>query len=342
MRTLPLALAAAVLATTAACSDVGSSGTPSTDSSGGGDSGGGRKVAFVSQVEGIPYFSAFEDGAKQAAKKYGINYHQAGPSTANSTEQRRIFDSLVEQGYDAIAVSPLDPRSMNPAIAKARKKGIVVITSDADAPKSERQVFVQQATDDALGATAMDQLAKDMGGKGEFGIVSGAPDTQTFNSWIDAVKERQREKYPDAKLVGKIRYTTDTAQALKEAQDLMTAYPNLKGIIAVPSTAAPGVARAVQNADKKGEVAVTSFASPRTTKPFVKSGVMRSTVLWDVPKLGELSVWTMKQLLDGEKLQESNTVPGFDEPLVYDPKTKALVLGEPLVFTRANIDRYDF
>ncbi|MEV5897514.1 autoinducer 2 ABC transporter substrate-binding protein [Nonomuraea fuscirosea] len=329
----------------AACSTVGGSASPSAAPDGGGGGGGGeggKKVAFVSQVEGVPYFSAFKQGATETAKSLGMSYTQAGPATADATEQVRIFNSLVQQGYAAIAVSPLDPRSMNPAIAAARKKGIVVITSDADAPGSERQVFVQQATDAALGATVMDQIAAKMGGQGKYGIVSGAADTQTFNSWVAEARKRQEAAYPGMQLVGGVRFTTDTAQALKEAQDLMTANPDLKGLIAVPSTAVPGVAQAVQNAGKAGQIAVSGFGSPKTARTYVESGAMTSTVLWDVPQLGILTVWAMKQLLDGKQIAADNTVPGLKQPVKYDAGDKTLVLGPPMVFTKSNIAQFDY
>ncbi|MBE1584349.1 autoinducer 2 ABC transporter substrate-binding protein [Nonomuraea angiospora] len=342
MRNIRVGLVAALTAAAlAACSTVGGAAGPSA-ASGGSSGGGGTKVAFVSQVEGVPYFSAFKHGAEQTAQSLGMSYTQAGPATADATEQVRIFNSLVQQGYAAIAVSPLDPRSMNPAIAAARQKGIVVVTADADAPDSQRQLFVQQATDAALGSTVMDEIAKAMGGKGKYGIVSGAADTQTFNSWVAQARKRQESAYPDLQLVGGVRYTTDTAQALKEAQDLMTAYPDLKGIIAVPSTAVPGVAQAVQNAGKAGQVAVSGFGSPKTARTFVESGSMTSTVLWDVPKLGNLTVWAMKQLLDGKQIAPESSVPGLQQQVKYEAGSKTLVLGPPMVFTKSNIAKFDY
>lgn len=321
----------------AGCSTVGSpenEGTPAAD--------GDVKVAFVSQVEGIPYFSGFNDGATAEAENLGIQYQQAGPATADAAEQLRIFNSLVQQNFDAIAISPLDPQSMNSAIASAREKGIVVITSDADAPDSDRQLFVQQATDDGLGASAMDEIAKAAGEKGQFGIVSGAPDTDTFTRWIAAIEARQAEKYPDMELVGGIRYTTTTEQALKETQNLITANPDLVGVIGIPSTAVPGVAQAVKNAGKSGEIAVTGFGSPQTASQFLKDGSMTSTVLWDVPQLGALTVWVMNELVNGKEIAESNTIVGFDQPVIYDPTTQTLLLGDPMVFTTDNVDDFSY
>lgn len=343
---------AAVAATAIALSGCGSTAKPQggTPAGGagvrtggaGGSTGGAIKMAFVPQIIGIPYYAGFEQGAQDAAKKFGVQFKMSGPSTANSAEQLQIFESLVQQGYKAISISPLDPTSINSAIASARAKGVVVTTSDADASKSERQVFVSQASDKALGYTVMDSLAKQMGDKGKFGIVSGAPDTASLDSWTAFIQERAKTKYPNIQFVGGVRHATDSALALKEAQNLMTAFPDIKGIVGVPSTAVPGVAQAVQNAGKKGKVAVIGYGSPKTAGPFIKSGVMKETVLWDVPQLGYLTVWANLQLLEGKKFQATNTVPGINHPISYDAATKTLLLGPPKIFDASNYAQYNY
>ncbi|SOE01499.1 autoinducer 2 ABC transporter substrate-binding protein [Blastococcus haudaquaticus] len=322
------------------------SGCSETQSSTTGESAaandGGTRVAFVSQVEGIPYFNGFDAGAQRAAEEFGVEYEQAGPATVDATEQVRILDNLVSQGFDAIAISPLDPTSINSSITRAQDDGVQIATSDADAPDSDRSVFVSQASDEQLGATVMDQLADATGGTGQYGIISGSADSATFNAWIDAAEAQAAAEYPDMELVGGIRYTTDTAQALEEAQNLMTAYPDLAGIIAVPSTAVPGVGQAVTTADKIGTVAVTGFGSPQTAAPFLESGAMTSTVLWNVEDLGYLTVWALAQLVEGNEFAAENEVPGLDEPVTYDEATGILLLGEPSVFTAENYADYDF
>ena len=336
-----LAAVAAVLAM-AAC---GSTDTPDTATPAGGaspKSGETLKMAFIPQITGIPYYAGFEAGAQKAAAEFGVEFKMSGPSTANSAEQLRIFESLVQQGYDAISISPLDPTSINSAITKAREKGVVVTTSDADAATSDRQVFVSQATDEDLGFTVMDSLAEQMGNKGQFGIVSGAPDTASLDAWAKFIQERAKSEYPDIEFVGGVRNATDSALALKEAQNLMTAFPDIKGIVAVPSTAVPGVSQAVQNAGKAGEVAVIGYGSPKTAGPFIESGVMKETVLWDVPELGYLTVWANQQLVEGKSFEAENTVPGIDRPIAYDEATKTLLLGPPKIFDKSNYAQFDY
>lgn len=324
----------------AACSSTANTGANSTTSGSGGSAD--LRVAMVTQIEGIPYFAGFEAGGLRAAKDLGISYTQTGPSRVDSAEQVRVLDNLIAQKYDAIAISPLDATSINPSIAKARDAGIAIATSDADAPKSKRQVFVSQATDEALGATAMDEIAKGMGNKGQYAIVSGSADTQTFINWLAAMDKRQKEAYPEMKLVGGVRHTLDSAAALTEAENLITAFPDLKGIIAVPSTAVPGVGQAVKNSGKVGKITVTGYGSPQTAGPFLESGAMTSTVFWDAEKLGYLTVWALAKIARGESFKATNDIPGFDKPISYDEATKVLLLGEPQVFTKADYKKYRF
>lgn len=322
--------------------DAGAEGddADASDAQAGGD--GGYLIGFIPQIEGIPYYDGFAQGAKDAAEEFGATYEQTGPATVSSPDQLRIFESLVSQGYDAIAISPLDPTSINSSINSTVADGIPVLTSDADAPDSDRQVFVSQATDQDLGYALMDDLARQIGESGQIGIVSGIPDTASLDAWVDAMLERMEAEYPDMELVGGVRNTEDSEDALREAQNLMTAHPDIEGIVAVPSTAVPGVGQAVQNADKAGEIAVIGYGSPKTAGPFIESGVMETTVLWNVEELGWLTVWAAIELIEGREFAATNEVPGLDRPIEYDEETQTLLLGPPVLFDADNYADFDF
>lgn len=298
-------------------------------------------VAFVPQVAGIPYYDGMRNGGERAAEELGFEYVQEGPAEAQSPEQLRILEALAAREFDAISLSPVDPTSVNSFIDDTVADGIPVITSDADAPESDRLVYAAQATNEELGEVLIDDLARQIDESGEIAIVSGDPDTQTFVEWIAAMEDRL-EDYPDIEVVDDVRHTVDSEDALREAEDLMTAYPDLDGIVAVPSTAVPGVGQAVQNAGKTGEVAVIGYGSPQTAADYLESGVMETTVLWDVEALGYLNAWAMYQLAQGEEFEEVNDVPGLDEPVEYDEEEEMLILGEPMIFDADNYDQYDF
>lgn len=300
------------------------------------------RVAFVPQIQGIPYYVAMENGAKAAAAKLGVDYVQQGPTSTNAADQLRIFDSFVNQGFDVVAVSPVDVATLVPAIARARQKGVHVVTSDADAPGSERELFVAQALDRDLGYTVMDEMAKRIGGAGKVAIVSDAPTIQSLNNWIAFIKERAQSSHPQVEIVS-VNHTDGTAaRAFQFATDAMTRHPDLKGIVGIASTTCPGVAQAVETAGKIGQVVTTGYCSPNTARQYVKSGAMPFTVLWSPYDLGYLTVWAARQLEDGKPFAEANAVEGLGDPAKYLADQKLLLLGPPAVFTAENVDKFDF
>jgi rhamnose transport system substrate-binding protein len=301
------------------------------------------RIAFVPQLIGIPYFTAMEEGGYAAAEEFGGEFMYVGSPTANAAEQVRLMENLIEQEVDAISISVLDAASLNPVIKKASEAGIAVYTSDSDSPDSDRQIYVAQSTDKDLGYTLIDELVKNIGGAGQIAIVSGESTATNLNAWIGFMKERVDQEYPDVEIVD-TRYTTggSSEDALRQAEELMTRFPELKGLVAVASSTVPGVAQAVEQAGMAGEISVIGYGSPNTVRPFVKSGVMQTSILWDPWALGYLTHWAGLQLVEGNEFQEVNEVPGLEDPIQYFAEDGILLLGPPLVITADNVDDFDF
>ena len=300
------------------------------------------KIAFVPMLIGIPYFTAMEQGGNDAAREFGVQFIYTGDTEVSALRQVQIIDNLIRQEVDAIAVAVVDSASINPVIKRGRDRGVVMMTSDSDSPTSERDVFVCQALDQELGFLIIDRLAAQIGYKGRIGIVSGESTATNLNSWISYMQKRV-EEYPDVEIVD-VRYTAggSSEEALRQAQELMTRYPDLKGLIAVASTTIPGVAQAVQQAGKAGQVAVIGYGSPNTVRPYIKSGVMKESILWNPRDPGYLTVWAAIQLIEGKGFEEVNHVPGLEQPIRYFEDTKILLLGDPLIIDADNVDDFDF
>jgi len=301
------------------------------------------KIAFVPKLIGIPYFNAMQDGGNKAAADLGVEFIYTGPTTADVAKQAEIVDNLITRGVNAIAVAPNDPAAIAPVLKKAKARGIVVMTSDTDGAQDVRELFVNQALQDQIGYTTMDELAKAMGEEGEFAIVSCGPTAWNLNTWI-LYELQQLGKYPKMKLVT-IRYAEeDVQQAINVMQDLINAFPNLKGVIGECSTSAPGVAEAVSQAGKTGTIVATGISVPSMMSKYVKDGTVKTFVLWNPVDLGYLTVWAAKYLLDHNKFADgkSYTVKGIDTKPTYLAKDKMLVLGPPKVFDASNVDNFSF
>lgn len=302
-----------------------------------------HRIAFVPMFVGIPYWTAMEQGCYEAASDFGVEFVFTGDTETNPQRQVQIVDNLIRQQFDAIGVAPIDRASINPVIKRGIQKGIKMFTSDSDSPASDRELFVAQALDEELGSILIDRLALQIDGEGQIGLISGESTASNLNEWIFYMEKRIEEEYPNIEIVD-IRFTPggSAEEALRQAQELMTRYPDLKGLVAVASSAVPAVAQAVQQSDKAGQIACIGFGSPNTVRPYIKNGVMKESILWNPVDLGYLTVWAAIQLIEGNEFEELNDVPGLDDPVRYFKDTGMLLLGEPLVIDINNVDDYAF
>lgn len=321
----------------------GGAASSSSGSSSGSGSAAKIKVAFVPKLQGSPYFEAMNVGAKQAATALGnVEWLYQGPTSADAAAQAQIVRSFIQQKVDVLAVAPNDPDSMAPLLKQAAAAGIKVMTSDTDAPNSVREAFVNQASAEGIGDTTIDTLMKPMGGKGKFAIVSCGETAANLNSWIAAEKKYVAKKYPDAQLVDVVFSGEDQAKGTKMSIDLMNAHPDLTGLIGQCTTSAVGVAQAVKDAGKIGKVFTVGVGTPKSMKPYLTAGSSSGSILWDVQQLGYLTAWTGAQLAENKPFQASNKVNDKLPAVAWDASSKMMLLGKPLVFTKDNVDQFDY
>jgi len=133
----------------------------------------------------------------------------------------------------------------------------------------------------------------------------------------------------------------NAANALADAKDVIQKYPNLRGIFGISSVSFPGAAEAVEQSGKSGNVLVTGLSTPNDMKRFVHAGTVRSVVLWNTVDLGYLTVRAAAALARGE-LKTGMEKWEAGRVGVRPVRGDEILLGDILVFTKANIDQYDF
>jgi len=306
----------------------------------------GKKVTIcmLPKKKGLPYFTTCAKGAEEAAKELGnVELIYDGPTDGSPEKAASMVDRWVLQKVDVIAVSPNDPEVLGQAMKKARQKGIRVITWDADAAPDTREFMVNQATAEDIGNALVDAMARDIGGaepEGEVAIITATLTAANQNEWIKFMKERLK-KYPKLSLIAVNPSNEDQRLAFQIAQDLMKAHPKLKGIFGISSVAFPGAAEAVKQAGKSGSVLVTGLATPNDMKSYVHDGTVKSVILWNTMDLGYLTVRTAEALASGKlKAGDKSIEAGRLGSKKID--RDQVLLGKILVFTKDNIDQFDF
>jgi fructose transport system substrate-binding protein len=124
-RTLGLAVALiAVVVTTAALVAAASATTSSKSAT--------IKVGLITKDATNPFFVKMRAGATQAARKLGAKLsYAAGKSSSDNASQIAAIENMTTAGVKGILITVADGKAENAAIAKARKRGVIVIALDS-------------------------------------------------------------------------------------------------------------------------------------------------------------------------------------------------------------------
>lgn len=299
------------------------------------------EIAVVVKIAGIPWFNRMEEGVVDAAKELGVNAYQIGPSEADPALQVNIIEDLIAKGVDAICVVPNDALVLEPVFKKARDRGIVVLTHES--PDQRGADWDVETIDNYnFGVLNFEALAQYMGGEGEFAVFVGSLTVPLHNQWADVGLEYVKEKYPNMKLVtDRIPCGESTELSFQKTQELLRAYPNLKGIVGFGSLGPIGAAQALEQRNMAGQVSVVGTVIPSHAAPYLQKGFMQKGYLWDPADAGYAMVAVAKLMLDGVEIESGLELPHLGAVNV-DKEAKLITCDATLEITAENADKLGF
>ena len=297
-------------------------------------------IALIPQQVGIPYFQTSNTWGAEAAKDLGVNVIYTGPTSGDAAQQANIVQDMITKGVDCIAISPLDSSAIEPVLRQAKDAGIKVVTWDSDVDDTSlRELYVNCCSEKILGEHLMERFAHYTGGKGEYAIITSVLTAQNCSAWAKYATEYQEQNYPDMKRVAYEPCDDDQSKAYAITQNLMTAYPNLKGILGVTTPAPPAAAQAVNEAGRNGEIVVSGVVEASAAKAYLENGAMQEANIWHPGKLGYLAVYAAKVVIDGETIEDGMEIPKVG---IVDVEEDQIIMTELLDITVENVDEFDF
>ena len=229
-----------------------------------------KKIASIGlmvQDMSNPFFSAMDRGAKRAAKAIGATVNTQD-AQLDLTNQNTQIDAFIQQGVNLIVISAVDESGIEPAIARAKQAGIIVIAVDTPAKGADAVVMTDAVQ---AGEKSCDYLFTKLGGQGNVLLVDGTP-IQTIIDRIDGCK-KVAKKYPGIKIVGQQASKNDRASGLMVTTDMLTANPGVKGIFGMNDPSALGAVLAVEQAGKSSNIIVTGVdGSPEGVAELKRKG----------------------------------------------------------------------
>lgn len=342
-----LALAASMVAVSALVLTGCASGD-SGDGGGSGDGGdtGDQTITFIPKQLNNPYTDVVLGGGEDGAKAAGFKSSQVvGPLDASASSQVSFINAETQAGTNVIVIAANDPDAVCPSLEEARSGGAKIVAFDSDTNPDCRDVFVSQVVAKDVALIQLKLISEQIGGEGEIAILSATANATNQNEWIKYMEEELKSNpdYSKIKLVTKVYGDDDDTKSFQEAQGLMQAYPNLKGIISPTTVGIAATARYLSTSEYKGKVALTGLGLPNEMRPFVKDGTVTEFALWDPAQLGYVAAFAGKALTDGEITgKEGDKFEAGDLGEREVGADGVIIVGPPTVFNKDNIDDYDF
>lgn len=323
----------------AACSS--NSGEDSSNGKGEG-AGGKQKYAIVFKNTGNPYGEKQMEGYKKAIEELGYEAILKAPDQPTAEAQITMIDELISQKVNSIAIVGNDPDALQPALEKAMKAGIKVLSLDSAVNAKSRLVHINQADPERIGRTLIQGVVEMIGGSGEIAILSATSQATNQNTWIEWMKkELEDPKYKDVKLV-KVAYGDDLRdKSVSETEALLKSYPNLKGIIAPTTVGIAAAGKVLTDKGLKGKVQLTGLGLPSEMAEYIETGVCQWMYLWNPIDVGYLAGYAADGLVNGKitgKVGEKVSAGTLGEKeIVQDGDGTQIMLGDPFKFDASNI-----
>jgi ABC-type sugar transport system substrate-binding protein len=298
----------------------------------------------VPKLVGIGYFAATTKGQGEAAAELGnVTVSTDGPTEANIDDQITFIDNYITQGVDGILFAANDPVAIAPVLKKALAAGIHVVGYDANSQPDAREWFVNQAEFNGIGKAMIDAMAAEIGEDGAFAIVTSTFTTPNQARWIAEMQAYQAACHPNLKWLETVEAQEDNNLSFNQATTLINKYGDeLKGIFGMTSVATPAAAEAATQAGVCGQVAVVGLATPNAMKPYVASDCVKSVVLWNPVDLGYAAVEVMRAVVDGKLKPGATSVEAGRLGTLQVVNGSEILLGPPFIFTKDNINDFDF
>jgi len=306
----------------------------------------GQTFYYIPKDTLNPYEVIADGGGKLSLTALGDKQVVSSGTQDTAAAQQPAIQAAIQSNAAGIVIAGNDPQAVCPALNQAMAKGIAVVAFDSDT--NCRQLFINQADTETIGRSQIQLLAKLMGYKGQFAILSAASTATNQNAWIHYMMlELKKPAYKNMQMV-KIYYGNDNpAQSLQATESMLQAYPNLKGIESPTTVGISSAAQYLDNSKYKGKVVLTGLGLPSQMKKYVLDGTVSKFALWNPQDLGYLAGYAVAALANKQitgKVGQTFTAGKLGKyTIVKGPDGRPqVILGPPFTFDKSNVTKFNF
>lgn len=230
-------------------------------------------------------------------------------TNANSDQAKQLSDiqSMINQGVDALIVSPISSSGLQAAFETAKDKGIAILIIDRETAGTPCEDTINSFIGSDFyqqGLTAGQAMAEAMDGKGSIAEIQGPSGTDVAKARSEGFAEALK-KFPDMKIVAKQPGNWSTSEAQELLGQMMSANPEITGVYTHSDTMALGAITALNNFGKKPgkDVFITSVDGSADAVRYVASGEIYATVETS-PRFGPAAISSLEDWFAGKPVAQ--------------------------------------
>jgi ABC-type sugar transport system substrate-binding protein len=260
------------------------------------------KLGFITKFP-VPFFATMENAAKayaEANPNIEITYAQ-GTSATDIEGQIALIESMVTNGVQGIALTPVDP-TVSTALDKAIDAGVKVVLMDNNIPDWDRKTALATTDNYNAGKLAGEYLKTVLKDGDTLGILEGVPGVPALDDRVNGMLEGL--KGVNVTIVGRGATNCTEELGISVAEDLLTKNPDLKAIYAACGPPAAGASRAIKNAGiSPDKIVLVGFDFCCGEEEALKEGIEDATVAQFPAKMAELGVDALVKSIQGQKVE---------------------------------------
>jgi ribose transport system substrate-binding protein len=255
-----------------------------------------KTLAFVVNVPADFWTIARRGTEKAQAELPNYNIEFYVPGEMSAAAQKRILEDLLAKGVAGVAISPVNPDDSTAILNQVASKA-ALITQDADAPNSDRLMYLGTDNVDA-GRQAGELMKKALPEGGKAMLFVGTMDAANARERTQGIKEAiegTKIEIIDIRTDG-----GDQAKAKANVEDTLTKYPDIDLLVGLWAYNTPQIYNAVKAAGMGGKVKIVGFDEDQQTLKGISEGVIDGTVVQQPYEFGYQSMITLAKIIEGD------------------------------------------
>ena len=259
-----------------------------------------------------PYFITLENSIRESLTENGDRLITMDPGTDEDVQASQIQQQMIDEGIDAIFLSPVNWESITPSLETLREAGVKIINVDTQVKEMD-YVDAYVGSDNLEAGRICGQALLERCPEGGKVLILECPTQNSINDRITGFEEVISNADPGFEVVARENTDGKFEKSLEVAQSALEEHPDVTAIMCGNDQIAVGAQTAVNLLGLDNVIIYGVDGSPDIKKELLKSDTQIAGTAAQSPiNMGKEAVSVALAVLDGGEYEKENYVEIID------------------------------